>query len=34
MYRVVFIFKEENETDTESEMFMSPQLLLNLGSNY
>jgi hypothetical protein len=26
MYPVVFLFKEENETDTE--MFMSPHLLL------
>lgn len=32
MYPVVFIFKESNETDTESEL--SPQLLLNLDSYY
>ena len=29
MYPVVFMFKEENETVTETELFMSPQLLLN-----
>jgi len=34
MYPIVFIFKEENETDTETELFMSSQLLLNLDSNY
>jgi len=28
MYPIVFIFREENETDTETELFMSPQLLL------
>jgi len=34
MYPVVFVFKEENETDTGTELFKSLQLLLNVDSNY
>lgn len=30
----MFIFKEENETDTETELFVPPQLELTPDSNY